>query len=206
MVKIKIPPLKNEIYTKVLVEIGGENPSIKELAKRVKKEISSVSEYLNELEELECVKRRMNKNPFYNTKEVSIEWQGLTKQYLIYLIKEQNIVISNSDIEFYSKNKYLQKLIRIDIIGHQKSAHDFRKIGTVYQLFEKITMQMIYGDETFSNKVFKRLRKRKTSFYWFRKFVKNIKEQKVADKRKTFKKFLKQIIKEVETERTSKKK
>lgn len=204
MVRLNLPPLENKYYTKILVKIGQEHPTITELSDWVKKEISTTSEQLNALEEIGCINRAINRNPYYNTKEVSINWQGLTKQYLIYLIKEQKISLSKNEVEDYSKNIYLQKLVTLAIIGHQKSVNNFRKIGTIYQLFEKITMQMIYGDETFSNKSFKKL-KRKYQFISFKRFIKDIKNQKMADKRKTFKKLLRQIIKEVENDRIFKK-
>ncbi|MFA5259048.1 MAG: hypothetical protein WC402_03145 [Candidatus Pacearchaeota archaeon] len=205
MVKIKLPPLENENYTKILVEIGGESPSIQELADRVKKEISTVSENLNELEQIGCIRRTKNKKLFRNRKEVSINWLGLNKQYLIYLIKEQKIEFSKREIEDYTENKYLQKLIRLYLTDHQKSIHNFRKIGTIYQLFDQITIQMIYGDETFSDPQLKRLKKIKYSFMEFRNFIKKIKYRKTANQRKTFRKYLKLIIKELEKERISKK-
>lgn len=204
MGKTKTFPLKDEKYTKVLVEICRDTPSIGELARRIGKKDASATEYLDELEKLGCIERKLSRKPFKHKKEVLINWQKLTEQYLIYLIKEQEIKLLKTEIEDYSKNIYIQKLIEIALAGHQKSVHNFRKIGTVYQLFEKITMQMIYGEETFSNSAFKKL-KRKYQFIWFKRFIKDIKNQKMADKRKTFKKLLRRIIKEIEEDKISKK-
>lgn len=205
MVKIRIPPLENELYAQTLIEIGRESPSIQVLANRVKKKISSVSEYLNDLEKLECVKRTKNKKLFRNRKEVSINWQGLSNQYLLYLIKEQKIILSKSDIDTYSKNKYLQRLMKLVIRDHQKKYHNTREIGTIYKLFEKLTMQIVYSDVNYSDRIFKQLRKRDYGFKLFRSFTKKIKQQKTADDRKTYAKFLRQIIRDVNDERTSKK-
>lgn len=191
----RVFPLKDEKYTKVLVEIGRESPSIQELSKRVKKKISSVSEYLNELEKINCVERRMNRNPFYNTKEVSINWRGLAKQYMEYLTKEQKIKISIENADLYSKNPYIQNLLKQLIRDHKKSRHNFRRMGkTMYQLFEKITMQIVYSDVNYSNSIFKRLRKKDLRFKLFRRFIKDVKNQKTADERKTYAKFLKEMV------------
>ncbi|MEM4271403.1 MAG: helix-turn-helix domain-containing protein [Candidatus Pacearchaeota archaeon] len=205
MVKIKKFPLKDEKYTKILVEMCRETYSIKELAKRIGLSDSSTTESLDKLEELGCIKRELSKKPYKHKKDVSIDWQSLTKQYLIYLTKEEDIKLSDNNIEFYSKNRYLQRLLKLLIAGHQKSVHNFREVKTIYQLFSQITIQMIYGDETFSNPTLKKLKKRDYSFSLFRDFIKKIKDKKTANNRKDFKKFLKKLIKNIEEERTSKK-
>lgn len=199
-------PLKDEKYTKVLVEICMDNPSIGELAIRIEKKDASASEYLDELEKLECIKRELSKKPYKHRKEVSINWKGLAKQYIEYLIKEQKIKISIENVDLYSKNPYVQNLLKQLIIDHQKSRHNFRRLGkTMYQLFEKITMQIVYSDVNYSNKVFKRLRKKDLRFKLFRRFIKDVKNQKTADERETYAKFLRLMVNDFNSNRTSKK-
>lgn len=195
MSKNKVFPLKDEKYTKVLVEICRDTPSIKELAKRIGLSDSSTTESLDELEKINCIERKPSKNPYKHRKEVSINWQGLAKQYMEYLTKEQKIKISIENADLYSKNPYIQNLLKQLIIDHQKSRHNFRRMGKImYQSFEKITMQIVYSDVNYSNRVFKRLRKKDLRFKLFRRFIKDVKNQKTADERKTYAKFLKKMV------------
>jgi len=206
MVKRKLPPLKTEHYTKILIEICREHPSVQELSKRVKKKISTISDQLKVLEELQCVKRQMNRNPFYNTKEVLIDWKGLTHQYLKYLIEDLKINLKQSNLESYYNNKYLQDLIKLAIRDHQKFYHNTRIISPMNKIFEKITMQIVYADENFSNRILKSLKKKDARFYNFIQFTKTIKNQTTADYRRTYGKFLRGVANEINTKKNSQKK
>ena len=205
MSKNKVFPLKDEKYTKILVEIGRETPSIKELATRISMSDSSTTESLDELEKINCIERKPSKKPYKHKKDVSINWQGLTKQYLIYLVQEQKIKELIGCFDIYSINPFIQNLIKLVIRDHQKKFHNTRNIVTIYHLFEKITMQIVYSDVNYSNRIFKRLRKKDIRFRLYRKFIKDIKHRKTADERETYAKFLRQIVNDINNERTSKK-
>ncbi len=144
-------PLESEVYSRILLAIGLKEINFTEIRNGINKTLpikeqkseSTISEELNYLKRKRYIKIKIPKNRKTSEKHFYIEWKRIATEYVQYVTNTTGHKFSMTS-KLIHENPYLILILQLAIKDYLKTPYNERELKTFYQIFEKITMQIVY--------------------------------------------------------------
>lgn len=146
--KLKPIPIQTEHHSKIILLLADGTKSLTDIAAARNKEVSTISEQMDLLLEKHFVVKddKPKDSRYKNSKAYSLNWDTIISSYLEYIATKAKTSFSTPLIIKMKINPYLKELLVRALKDH---AEIFKKRGeskTIENIFEKITMQIIYSN------------------------------------------------------------
>lgn len=144
--KLKPNPIQTEHHSKIILLLSEGEKSLTDIAGIMNKEVSTISEHMYLLiKEGFVLKDDKPKDKIKNSKSYSLNWNKILSEFLNYISIKAKKELSTPLTIKMKINPYLKEILVRALKDH---AEVFKKRGeskTIENLFEKITMQIIYA-------------------------------------------------------------
>jgi len=171
--KPKPIPIESEHHSKIILSLVDGAKNLSQIAEIMDKDISTIKEQMDLLIEKHFIIKDNSpkENRYKNSKSYCLNWQKILSEYLEYLQSKSGSPFSNSLIIKMKINPYLKEIFVRTFNDHYKIFKKKKTSRTIEQLFEAITMQIIYRNPPNRNEDLKELAEKDKSLHTFLEFT-----------------------------------
>ena len=144
-------PLDSKIYSRILFTIGFNKINFTEIRNKINKQLpkedekakGTINEELKYLCRKNYVKTEIPKHRTTREIHFYINWDKIASEYVVYITQTTGHKFSMTS-KHIKDNPYLILILQQSIKDYLKTPQHVRNFKTFYQIFEKITMQIVY--------------------------------------------------------------